>query len=327
MKILKYMCIAAVAASFAATVACGHYETGGYAKGSSVMACDASFENVMEQEIIVFESKYNNSSILSYYVDENAAIDSLLSIDNNVRTAVAARPLNKSEIEYLNGKKRSVNQQAIAVDAIALIVNPANPVENLDYQDVVDILSGKYTTWDKIAGAGTDMGEIAVVFDHSGSSTTNYMRDSVLNGQPFGPNVYAQKSPREVFEKVASTKNAIGIIGVSWLTGSLSGGSLTEAEIARISDPNDTATVATFNTEVKPLAIAPANNPEYYKPTQFNIYKGNYPFYRQIWMISTSTPSSVGHSFFSFVTSVIGQKVILSTGVCPKVIPLEVVEI
>ena len=46
--------------------------------GTVVMACDASFENVMQQEIEVFEYVYPNASILSYYTDEKACIDSLL---------------------------------------------------------------------------------------------------------------------------------------------------------------------------------------------------------------------------------------------------------
>ena len=171
------------------------------------------------------------------------------------------------------------------------------------------------------------LGKILVAFDHQGSSTARYMRDSLMNGAPFGPNVYAQKTPREVFDIVAKTKNAIGIIGASWLTDDMSGGELSAEEIARLSDVDATAEMTSFVTDVKVLPVQGIDELQTYLPTQYNIFTGKYPYYRQIYLISTSIPSSVGHSFFTFVTSAVGQKVILSTGVCPKVITPQFVEL
>lgn len=323
-KAIAYTCVAATAASL---FSCGHTDRGGYAAGKTVIACDKTFQNVMEQEIRVFEYKYPGSEVMDLYVDEYAAIDSLMNLDNHVRMAVATRPLSKEEISYLNKNKRSVNQQAIAVDAVALIVNPANPMDFIDNQDVVDILTGKYTTWDKIPGAGKDLGKITVVFDHQGSSTTRYMIDSLLHGQKLSPSIMAAKTPAEVFNAVAKHKNAIGIIGASWLTSDMSGRELSEQEITKMTNVDDTASVATFNTDIKVLAVQPTDNVESFLPTQYNIFKGYYPYYRQVYLISTCTPNSVGHSFYTFVTSAIGQKIILSTGICPKVIAPQFVEI
>lgn len=330
MKYLKYFPLAVVTACALSLLSCSKYKTGGYASGAAVIACDATFQNVLEQEIFVFENNYKNSNVLPLYVDENAVIDSLLNIDNTVRMGVATRPLTEREIAYLGRNKRQVQQQAIAVDAVALIVNSDNPMTFIDYQDLVDILSGKYTTWDKIVPGGASLGEIKVVFDHKGSSTTRYMADSVLHGTPFGPNVYAQKTPAEVFKYVSRHKDAIGIIGVGGLSSDLSGRELSEEEIARINSENDTTAIATFNAEnssVRVLAVQPKDKLESYLPDQFNIYKGNYPFHRQIYLISTCSPNTVGHSFYTFVTSYTGQKIILSTGICPKVITPQFVEL
>lgn len=328
MKLLKYLTFAiAGAAAVAMLNACGKSQTGEYHKGAAVVACDATFQNVLEQEIQVFEYKYPGSNVLDLYVDESAAIDSLLNLHNNIRLAVTSRPLDKDEIKFLNDNKRSVNQEAIAVDAVALIVNPENPMEFIDNQDLVDILTGKYTTWDKIVPGGKDLGNIIVAFDHQGSSATRYMRDSLLNGEPFGKDVYAQKSPRDVIDLVAKNKSAIGIIGVSWLASDLSGSAMTSEELAKISDVEDTSTLAEFTKDVKILGVQPKDKLEAYTPSQYNIFKGNYPYYRQIYLISTSAPSTVGHSFYTFVTGAVGQKVILSTGVCPKLISTQFVEL
>ena len=44
------------------------------------------------------------------------------------------------------------------------------------------------------------------------------MRDSILNGKAFGPNVSAVKTNPDVFKAVAENKNAMGVIGVSWVS-------------------------------------------------------------------------------------------------------------
>lgn len=59
--------------------------------GTLVMACDASFENIMEQEIEVFEFCYPHASVLPYYIDNRSAIDSLM--NGSARVAVTATPL------------------------------------------------------------------------------------------------------------------------------------------------------------------------------------------------------------------------------------------
>ncbi|MDE6783663.1 MAG: substrate-binding domain-containing protein [Paramuribaculum sp.] len=323
-KALRYTAIAIAALAIAG---CSKYKTGEYSKGSTVIACDQTFQNIMEQEILVFEHNYQGSNVMDLYVDENSAIDSLLNIDNNVRMAVASRPLSNEEIAYLRKHDRNVNQTAVAVDAIALIVNPANPIEQIDYQDVVDILTGKLTSWDQIAADDARLGDIAVIFDHNGSSTTRYMADSVLMGKPFAGNIYAQKSPQEVFEKVAASKNAIGIIGVSWLRSTLTGRELSEQELASLNDADSLTNLSEMTTDVKVLAVSPKDKVRAYLPDQQNIFDGTYPFHRQMYLISTSVPNTVGHSFYTFVTSHVGQKIILSSGICPKLISVQIVEL
>lgn len=97
--------------------------------GVGSIVCDASFENIMSQEIDVYEYIYPNASIIPYYVDERSAVDSLL--DLKTKAIVITRRLTQQEKDYLKSKKKNVRESRIAVDAIALIVNPANSVSVL----------------------------------------------------------------------------------------------------------------------------------------------------------------------------------------------------
>lgn len=170
--------------------------------GTVVMACDASFENVMQQEIEVFEYVYPNASILPYYTDEKACVDSLLF--GRARLAVVSHELTREQIDFLKDKKHFAKTKKIAVDAVAVIVNPDNPVENLSVKDLDEILTGKITEWNDIYPS--KLGKIQVVFDHSGSSVVKYMADSVLKGKPFADNVYSAGAMKTVFETVKERK-------------------------------------------------------------------------------------------------------------------------
>lgn len=290
--------------------------------GIATIACDATFENILSQEIDVFEYIYPTASIMPYYVDERAAIDSIMNF--STKMAITTRALTDKEVEYLKSQNKNVRQSQIAVDAIALIVNPANPTEILSKGEIAEMLSGKVTDWSKVT-PGIE-GDIKVVFDHQGSSTARYMRDSILNGEQFAPNVFAQKTPAAVFDAVAADKRAIGVIGVSWITDDMRSRELTREEMtARVQD-NDSTNVE-FNSKIKVLKVRRDDEVTAYKPYQYYIFNGEYPLYRQVYMISTAAGGTLTHGFYSFVTGYEGQKIMLLTGILPRVVRPQMVQV
>lgn len=285
--------------------------------GIATIACDASFENILSQEIDVFEYIYPQASIIPYYVDESAAFDSLLNF--STKMIIATRPLNDQEISYLKSHNKIVRQSQIAVDALALIVNPENPIEQMSKQELREILTGKVLRWDEVSPS--PLGEISVVFDHQGSSAAHYMRDSLLNGGQFGPNVFAQKTPQAVFDAVAKNKNAIGIIGVSWISSDMTERTRTREEMVKAVEENENVE-NTFSNAVKVLPVSADDEIRAYKPYQAYIFDGKYPLYRQVYMITAAAGGTLTHGFYSFVTSYRGQKIIQLTGVLPRVVQL-----
>ena len=224
------------------------------------------------------------------------------------------RPLTEKEVSYLRSHKKLVHQQRIAVDALAIIVNPQNPVEILSRKDIAEILSGDVTRWDQVEPC--KLGEISVIFDHQGSSTVKYMRDSIMDGRPFGPNVSAVKTNPEVFKAVAENKNAMGVIGVSWVSSDMKGREHSVEELAKAVEKSDT-TMLDFNHDVKVLKIRGNDVVQAYKPYQAYIFDGSYPLFRSVYMISTAPGGTTTHRFYSFVTGFQGQKLIQMTGILP----------
>lgn len=295
---------------------CMKYEkkANSHTTGTTTMVCDNTFENIMAQEIDVFEYQYPDAHILVRYATQAEAFDSLMSL--NTKTIVASRDVTKQEREILKNKRRTVRSTKIAVDAVALIVNPANPVGKLTLKEVADILSGESRQWNDIWPTD-DLGEISVIFDDKASSLVTYMRDSLLNGGELGPNVYAQGSIPDVFRTVMENKNAIGVLGVSWITSDMSSADISKEDLAQSVLNDEPVEGATLTDKVKVLSIYREGEARAYKPYQENIFNGTYPLFRQIYMITTGASGSLAGGFYAFVTGDIGQKIIMKTGILP----------
>ena len=308
-----------VAASAMMMLSCDrHKPTDSSTSGITTLICDATIKNVISQEVDVFEFTYPKASIMTWYTDEHSAIDSLVTMKSSL--IITARQLTDKQKEYLKSQNRNVRTQQIAVDAIAIIVNPANNIDELSIGELREIMTGKAERWDDVFPS--KLGKIQVVFDHAGSSTVKYVTDSLLRGEKFTSEVYACENSEEVFREVEKRKNAIGVIGVSWITADLENADTDNRTMQqKVADlqKNDTSAID-FTSRIKVLKIRRDNCPTAYKPYQLYIYEGSYPLYRSIYVTTTAPNGSLAHGFYSFLTGFIGQKIILGTGVMPAVV-------
>lgn len=288
----------------------------------AVLACDASFQNIMQQEIDVYEYINPQHSVLPLYIDETACVDSLMK--GRATVAVLSRELKNTELQFLRTAGRQPHTSRIAVDAIALIVNKDNPLNEITMSELTDVLDGKFTRWHDLWPS--PLGDIRVVFDHQGSSTVRFMRDSLLDGRQLGADVYAQGDNKAVFETVKNNKNAMGVIGVSWIAADMSGADMTAEERARALDNEDVTSIG-FSDEVKVLKVRRDDSLESYQPYQAYILDGKYPLYRSMYMVNTGYSGTAAHGFYVFVTGWRGQKVIMSTGVLPSTVRPRVVSL
>ena len=328
MKKNIYLATMAAAALLTGLSSCDKKAESTQTSGIATIACDASFENILSQEIDVFEYSYNNKRrqawVIPYYVSQREAIDSLMDPDNSVRTIVTARRLTKQEKARLHNRKLKPREQRIAVDAIALIVNEKNPQDVISLKELRQILSGEIKTWDEMWP--TKLDTIRVVFDQNGSSIMQFMRDSICGGVRFGSNVYAEQSARDVFDAVTSRPNALGIVGVSWVSADMDGTVISKEEMRARSTANDT-TMLEFNPAIKVMAVAGDGSVQAYKPYQAYIFDGRYPLFRSVYMITTTVGGTLNNAFYSFVTGMQGQKVIQLTGVLPAIVQPRMVNV
>lgn len=313
---------------------CGEVKRGEYVKGAGTIFCDDGFKNILEEEIDVFEYTYPESSIIPKYVSEAEAVDALMG--DTTDAIIITHELTKDQIKKIRDDyKKVVKQRCIAVDAVGLIVNKDNPLNEISVEDIGKIMSGEITKWSQLALPDTT--DIQIVFDNQNSSTVMYMREKFLDNKLITDNpavhVFAQKNNAQVFDVIKKNPNAIGIISVSWL-----GDSLEMAHKVPVKDrieeyENDQEVIAkNLTTEVKVLAVQnPTEANDFtlvaYKPYQAYIATGEYPLFRRVYMITTASSSSLMKSFYDFMTGFVGQKIITNTGILPYQLTPRVVEL
>ena len=305
--------------------ACGGKKTTNTStSGMAKIACDESFRNILDQEIEVFEYTYPSASIMPAYMDEAAALDSLL--HQKVDLIITSRDLTDAQRDILKKQGRSYRSRKIAVDAVAIIVNKNNDIDELSMSDLRDIFAGKLTRWGEVFPTKLKRDSVMVVFDSSGSGVMHYMKEKFLNGGSFGSNVFAQHSTDDVFRAVQAHKNAIGFIGVSWITADMKSNATTMEERVLDLKNNNEVSVIDFTDRIKVMKVRADDQPQGCKPYQAYINDGSYPLFRTIWAIDASAGGTLDHGFYSFLTGVIGQKIILQTGILPAAEPVRYVE-
>ena len=325
MKISNILGLSALVALFM-LVSCGDQRPKSTStRGIAKIMCDESFQSVLEQEIAVFEYQYPEASIMPDYINEHDALDSLF--QNRVDLIIISHDLTPDQKKSLKKLGRGYRSRMIAVDAIAIIVNKQNDIAELSMDDLRDIFTGKVKRWGEVFPTKLKNDTIKVMFDGSGTGVVHYMKDTFLNGANFGPNVYARGSSRDVFDAVEQYKNVIGFIGVSWITSDLKSAEIPiEQKYEELKTQNEVS-VIDFTDRIKVMPLRGDDKIQGVKPYQAHIYSGDYPLVRSIWAIDASYNGTLDHGFYTFLTGVIGQKIILQTGILPAAEPVRYVEV
>ncbi|MDP4290329.1 MAG: substrate-binding domain-containing protein [Bacteroidota bacterium] len=277
--------------------------------GSIQISVDETFQPIIESEIPVFESIYSQAKIKSIYEPEVDAFNNLLK--DSVRLIIVSRRLNQKEKNYFASKQFLPKEVKIALDGIAIISNKHNPDTLLTMNQLKGILSGQITSWKQLHSK-SKLGQLKAVFDNKNSSTIRFVVDSICHTGTLGKNLSALQHNKEVLDYVEQHPNAIGLIGVSW-----------------ISDPNDSSQLS-FLKKVNVMSISRedvAEERNSYPPLQAYINDGRYPLTRSVWMINSDPHMGLAAGFLSFVASQRGQRIILKTGIVPFTMPVRVVKI
>jgi phosphate transport system substrate-binding protein len=249
-------------------------------KGKIFISVDESFKPVIAEQIKVYESSYPEAQIVANYEPEADCFRDLQ--NDSTRMIIVSRGLTDDENEYYKQKLSYKAQwDVLAYDAVAVIVNRQSKDSLFTIEKLKSYLNG------------TDTGKLIAFDGRKATSTVRLLQDSLLKGAPFGKNVMAAQSSKELIDYVAANIDAIGFIGTSW-----------------VADQDDTAQQR--NSKFIRMALIECKNCDkgvYAKPSPATIAAGEYPLVRPLFFILKENFTGMGTGFVNFLSLERGQLV------------------
>lgn len=115
--------------------------------------------------------------------------------------------LGFSSRELKDEEKQGTEYKTIALDGIALVVNPNNAVEDITLEQIKGIFTGEIKNWSELGGADA---EIVVVSRENGSGTRSAFEEIAGIGDLLVEKAIIKSGNGEVASYVAGEPNAIG---------------------------------------------------------------------------------------------------------------------
>lgn len=210
-------------------------------------------------------------------------------INGIVDIANASRAIKEEEIADANAQGIDPYEIVVASDAIAVIVNPENPVDQLTMEQVSRIYQGLITNWKEVGGEDRP---IVCLSRETNSGTHVYFLETVVrlgdseNTALFSVETLLLPSSEGIIAEVSDNPNAIGYDGLGYVT-----------------------------ENVKVLALE--NGAGYILPSTETVNDNSYPVARQLYMYTNGEPQGVLKDYIDWILSDAAQEFILDMGFIP----------
>jgi len=261
---------------------------------------------VIDLQVKDFSRVYEKATITHLSSSARDAIVQLL--NDSVKLIVCPRELNDEEKRVIIQNELNVTTTKIAYDAVAVIVNQKNTLEKMTVDELKNIVTGKVQRWTEVEGSGLSSAIIIAMGDPN-SAVFEYLKTRLFGNEKLATTVLPCSSTREVFDVVSERPNAIGFVGISWLSDAPK-----NIRVLSVGDPkyqrDSTSTVL-----------------EYFPPHQAHIYRNYYPLSRTIYIYTHKAGQGVALGFSSFAAGVEGQKIIVKNGLVPATMPVRLVQL
>ncbi len=212
-------------------------------------------------------------------------------INGTVDIANASREMKDDEVEQARANGIEPVEHLVAIDALAVIVNPANPVNQLTIDQIADIYTARITNWKEVGG---DDAPIILVSRETNSGTHVYFLEEVVrqgdsgNSDIFAPQTLLMPSSVGITSEIQRNPYAIGYDGLGYVT---------EHE--------------------KLIAVAQDAGSPFVLPSVQSGSDGSYPIARGLYMYTAGEPTGSIADFIAWIVGPAGQQIVADLGFVP----------
>lgn len=205
----------------------------------------------------MYTEEHPETSILVSGLGSSAGIESVSTGSSDIGTS--SRELKDAELEL------GLEDTPVAFDAIAVIVNPRNPISELSSDEVRAIFAGEITNWREVGGP--DM-EIGLVNRDEASGTREAFNKILMRDATFDRGAVVLPGTGQVRAVVAQVEGSIGYISLGFV-----------------------------NDEVKAIAI------DGIQPSEETVVSGDYLIQRTLHFFTKGAVSEAAQDYIDYVLS------------------------
>jgi len=261
--------LAALLAALLTTTACSR---GDSADSELIVTGSTTILPIAEIAGEMYHDAHPDQKVLVSGLGSSAGIENVAAGTSDIGTS--SRDL-KPEEESLG-----LYDTPIAYDAIAVIVNPSNPVDELTTEQVRAIFSGEIENWAQVGGLDKRIG---LVNRDEASGTREAFHKIVMGDVPFDRTAAVLPGTGQVRSVVSNARGAVGYISLGFV-----------------------------NDEVKVVAI------DGVRPTAQTVVSGEYPLQRLLHFYTVGPPEGLARDYIRFVLSdAVQQTVVRDAGFTP----------
>ena len=212
-------------------------------------------------------------------------------INGTVDIANASRAIKSEEISAAEANGIEPVEHVIARDAIAVIVNPENPVSELTLDQISQIYRGAISNWQEVGGEDRPIVRLS---RETNSGTHVYFLESVVrlgnknDKAIFSPLTLLLPSSEGIISEVQDNPNAIGYDGLGYVT-----------------------------SEVKVIGISSGLGKPYVMPSIATVNDKSYPIARDLYMYSKKGADQTILDYLQWILSPEAQQIVRDLGFVP----------
>jgi len=239
----------------------------------------------------VYMQKNSGVSIQVTGGGSGVGIASLLNGTTDI--ANASRAIISSEIDKAKAAGYYPEEFRVAMDSLAIVVNKANPVNEISLKQIMGIYTGKISNWKEIGGEDKPIMRYS---RESSSGTYQFLKENILKNGDFAPDTQTMPGTSALANAVSKDPGALGYGGAAYF--------LNQPDVKILSVRKDD----------KAPAVSPVKDGKVdYEAT----WSGTYPIWRWLYMYTPYRPKGEIKKYLDWIMGPEGQKIVEEIGYVP----------